>query len=147
VWKSQKFKHIYILLGRTRPTIVGLDQSRPKIHGLGWAHISWLLCMSTLTSFASPGETCTVHVLHGKGRNKSNRKRGGGFTWRSLSRQWWPPVAVVPGGGPSSSLLCVFLYFSLLFFFRSSDHSPSFSFLFFSFLSVFRLFCFSCAFF
>jgi len=98
---------------------------------MGWAqpaHNSWLLCMSTVTSFTSSAETCTVHVLHGEGRNES--KRGGGFTWRSLGRQWWPAVAVVPGGGgvggswrflppvfPCFSLCFVFVFVFVLFLF------------------------------
>ena len=81
------------------------------------------ISMSTVTSFTSPAETCTAHVLHVEGRNES--KRGGGFTWRSLSRQWWPEVAVVPGsdgvGGSSSSVLFFFLFlcFSSHFYFFS----------------------------
>jgi len=81
------------------------------------------ISMSTVTSFTSPAETCTVHILHVEGRNES--KRGRGFFWRSLGRQWWPAVAVVPGGdgvgGSSSSVLFFFLFlcFSSHFYFFS----------------------------
>jgi len=120
------------LSGWTRPTIVELpDWAQDPWAGLDPAHISWLLCMSTVTSFASPAETCTVHVLHGEGRNKSKRKGGGGSTWRSLSRQWWRSGS---SGDPSSSILYVLLCFSLLLFLSSY---------FFSVLSPFVLFILS----
>jgi len=115
------------------------------------AHISWLRCMSTVTSFTSPAETCTVHVLHVEGRNES--KRGGGFTWRSLSRQWWPEVAVVPGsggvGGSSSSVLFFFLFlcFSSRFYFFSLPLSVFFSFLLLFLSSALSLLFLLCTFF
>ena len=92
------------------------DSAQDPWTGLSWAHISWLLCMSIVTSFTSLVETCTMHVLHDKGRNESKKRTRveclSGEVKRSLSRQWWPVVAVVPGGGPSSSLLWFFVFFS-----------------------------------
>ena len=84
VGKSQILKIYFFLLfffemGRIGPIAwVGLNQAQDPWAGLD----GWLLCMSTVTSFTSLAEMCTVHVLHGEGKNESKRKGGKVFTWR-----------------------------------------------------------------
>jgi len=67
--------YIYFCWAGPGPPLLGWTGLSPRSSP---THINRLLYMSTVTSFTSPAETCTVHVLHGKGRNES--KRGGGFT-------------------------------------------------------------------
>jgi hypothetical protein len=75
--------------------------------------------MSTVTSFTSPAETCTVHVLHGEGRNESKGAEGllgealvisDGQRWR-----WFQAAAVLVAA--EGFFPPVFPYFSLYFFF------------------------------
>jgi len=111
--------------------------------------------MSTATSFTSPIKTCTVHVLHGKGRNESKIKRGRVFTLRS-EMQPQSSVMAIGGGGSRRGrrwwhlLLCFFfLPFSLFFFsFFYFSFSLPLSVFFLSPLSpLFSLFCLFSSFF
>jgi hypothetical protein len=94
--------------------------------------------MSAVTSFSSPAETCTVHVLHGEGRSESKGKgrrvyletpqsSSGGQRWRGGSSG-----AGSVGGSSSvfsSSFLPIFLFFLPLrvFFFSSFSVLSPFS--------------------
>ena len=83
----------YMGWAKPGPKSMGWAEPGPKIHGLGSspAHHNWLLCLSTITSFPSPAEMCTVHVLHGEGRNESKGKGGRVFTWSGgvAGDCWW----------------------------------------------------------
>ena len=69
-------------MGRTRPKCMGwADQAH--LHGLGSgpAHLSWLLCMSTITSFTSPAGVHRAHPAW-RGKKRKQKKKGAVFTWR-----------------------------------------------------------------
>ena len=109
--------------------------------------------MSAVTSFSSPAETCTVHVLHGEGRSESKGKgrrvyletpqsSSGGQRWRGGSSG-----AGSVGGSSSvfsSSFLPIFLFFLPLRVFFFSSFSVLSPFSLYSLLSfpLSSLFCF-----
>jgi len=69
--------------------------------------------MSTVTSFTSPAEMCTVHVLHGEGRNESKGAEGllgeASVVSDGQRRRCWWQLKVSSPSLP--------LFFSLFFFF------------------------------
>ena len=111
--------------------------TRPKIHGLGSspAQHSWLLCMSTVTSFSFACRDVHSARPAWRGKKRKQRKRGEVFTWtggdagdcwwqrrRRRCRRWqWQPLPLF------SLLLCrgenLFVFFFL--FFSSSGLSLS----------------------
>ena len=120
--------------------ISGLGQPDPKIHGLGSspAQHSWLLCISTVTSFSFACRDVHSARPAWRGKNRKQRKRGEVFTWtgggagdcwrrRRRCRRWqWQPLPLF------SLLLCRGENLFVFFFFSSSALSLNPLFLFFS---------------
>ena len=67
--------------------------TRPKIHGLGSspAQPSWLLCMSTVTSFSFACRDVHSARPAWRGKKRKQRKRGEVFTWTGgdAGDCWW----------------------------------------------------------
>ena len=111
-----------------------MGRIRPKIHGSPAQH-SWLLCISTVTSFSFACKGVHNARPAWRGKKRKQRKRGEVFTWtggdagdcwwqrrrrRRRCRRWqWQPLPLF------SLLLCrgenLFVFF--LFFFCSISQS------------------------